>query len=170
MKPPEDPLNLQVRLATPDEADTLAALLSAAFVEYAPLYTAAGFAATTPTALQILSRWGEGPVWIARRGSRSLGTVAAVLKGQAVYVRSMAVPPEARGQGVGRLLLEQVEHFAREQGCQRLFLSTTPFLQRAIRLYEQFGFVRTREGPIELHGTPLFTMEKRLQVEIVSSK
>lgn len=28
--------------------------------------------------------------------------------------------------------------------------------------YEHFGFRRTDEGPHDLHGTPLFTMEKRL--------
>jgi hypothetical protein len=29
-------------------------------------------------------------------------------------------------------------------------------------LYEKFGFQRTGEGPHELAGTPLFTMEKKL--------
>ena len=49
------------------------------------------------------------------------------------------------------------------QGFQRMFLSTTPFLLAAVRLYEQFGFQPTDAGPRELFGTPLFTMEKRLQ-------
>jgi ribosomal protein S18 acetylase RimI-like enzyme len=43
---------------------------------------------------------------------------------------------------------------------RRLFLSTTPFLDRAISLYERFGFQRNEEGLRELFGTPLFTMEK----------
>ena len=40
------------------------------------------------------------------------------------------------------------------------YLSTTPFLASAIRLYEQAGFVHTSAPPYELHGTALFTMEK----------
>jgi ribosomal protein S18 acetylase RimI-like enzyme len=41
-----------------------------------------------------------------------------------------------------------------------MLLSTAPFLDRAIRLYERFGFRRTNEGPHDLFGTPLFSMEK----------
>jgi len=35
-------------------------------------------------------------------------------------------------------------------------------LSRAIRVYESFGFRRTEDGPQDLFGTPLFTMEKAL--------
>ena len=74
----------------------------------------------------------------------------------------MAVLPAARGQRTGELLLTDVEQFAATQNFQRLLLSTTPFLDRAIRLYERFGFRRTDEEPHELFGTPLFTMEKAM--------
>jgi hypothetical protein len=59
--------------------------------------------------------------------------------------------------------LRQIESFASERGFQRLFLSTTPFLNRAIQLYEHHGFGRRIEGPDNLFGTPLFTMEKILE-------
>jgi ribosomal protein S18 acetylase RimI-like enzyme len=75
----------------------------------------------------------------------------------------MAVLPTARGQRIGELLLLQIESYAGEQGHERLVLSTTPFLHRAIRLYENFGFRRNGEGPHDLFGTPLFTMEKFLE-------
>jgi ribosomal protein S18 acetylase RimI-like enzyme len=78
----------------------------------------------------------------------------------------MAVRPTARGQRIGELLLAQVENFATAERFQRLFLSTTPFLDRAIRLYERLGFRRIDEEPQELHGTPLFTMEKFLSEEL----
>jgi putative acetyltransferase len=163
----ENPSPILVRFARIEEAAIIAALLLEAFGEYEPLYTAGGFAATTPTSEQIRARWSDGPVWIVQQTGRAVGTVAAVPKSQGVYVRSMAVHPEARGQGVGRLLLEQVEDFARQRDCKRMFLSTTPFLQGAIRLYEQFGFVWTGDGPEELEGTPLLTMEKALSVAAV---
>ena len=138
----------------------MAEVLYASFVEYEPLYTRQGFAATTPTAEQILARMREGPAWVSVRQTEVVGTVAAVLKGQSVYMRGMAVLPAARGLQVGTRLIECVEDWALDLGYRRLLLSTTPFLNRAIRLYERCGFRRTDNGPRDLFGTPLFTMEK----------
>lgn len=153
-------MSIRINPGTIDQAPSIAAVLRQAFLEYEPLYTPQGFAATTPTAEQIESRWGEGLVWVAMQNEAVVGTVAVVPKGESLYVRSMAIVQAARGQGVGKLLLEEAERFARENGFQRMFLNTTPFLDRAIRLYERFGFERTEAGPHELYGTPLFTMEK----------
>jgi len=61
------------------------------------------------------------------------------------------------------MLLAEVERFARGGGFQRMLLSTTPFLDDAIRLHQRFGFKRIREGPHDLAGTPLFTMEKAVR-------
>ncbi len=104
----------------------------------------------------------EGPIWVAIRDGVMVGTVSVVEHGESLYIRGMAVLPNARGLSVGQALLHHVEEFALAHGSRRLFLSTTPFLSRAIRLYEHFGFTRTGAGPHELLGTPLFTMEKML--------
>ena len=72
----------------------------------------------------------------------------------------MAILPEARGAGIGKQLLIEIENFAVAGSYRRLFLSTTPFLYRAIRLYGQFGFVRS--GVDDLYGTSLLTMSKHL--------
>jgi GNAT superfamily N-acetyltransferase len=151
-----------IRNAVIEEASVIASVLHEAFIEYESLYTPAAFAATTPTASQIEARWSEGPVWVALQNGNFVGTVAAVPKSFGLYIRSMAVLPAARGQGIAGKLLKEIESFAADHDYQRLFLSTTPFLLHAIRLYEQFGFIRTSDGPYELHGTPLFTMEKFL--------
>ena len=155
---------LQIRIATHADAARIAAVLHDSFIEYERFYTAEGFAATTPTAEHILNRMNEGPIWVVMSESVVVGTVSVVPHGESLYIRGMAVLPQARGQNVGEALLQQVEKFARAEGSTRLFLSTTPFLSRAIRLYEHSGFTRTDEGPHDLFGTPLFTMEKELRM------
>ena len=154
---------VRVKTATQTAADDIARILTEAFREFEPLYTAAAFAATTPTGEVVARRFSEGPIWIAFDENRPVGTVAAVRRADGVYVRSMAVLPGARGKGIGRLLLHAVESFAKESTAPRLYLSTTPFLADAIRLYEASGFCRTDEPPHDLRGTALFTMEKRLR-------
>jgi N-acetylglutamate synthase-like GNAT family acetyltransferase len=104
----------------------------------------------------------EGPVWVALRNGQIWGTVAIVVKAKSAYIRGMAVLPSARGTGMGSALLQHAEKWAIDKQCVRLFLSTTPFLSEAVRLYETFGFRRTDEGPNDLLGTPLFTMEKTI--------
>ena len=150
----------EIRLAGPDDAPAVAAVLLEAFVEFKALYTDEGFAATTPAGEEILNRLKEGPIWVAVRNDAIVGTASAVRKGERLYVRGMAVLPSERGQRIGELLLECIERYAVQHNCNRLFLSTTPFLTGAIRLYERFGFQRTPENPHDLFGTPLFTMER----------
>ena len=161
MRPRPD-VEILIRIAGVEEASAIAAVLRQAFIQYETLYAPAAFAATTPTASQIRERWREGPVWVAVQYESIVGTVAAVPKRSGLYVRSMAVLPAARGQGIAGQLLKEVEGFAMNCQYKRLFLSTTPFLEQAIRLYERSGFQRSDEGPHDLFGTPLCTMIKLL--------
>jgi N-acetylglutamate synthase-like GNAT family acetyltransferase len=152
----------EIRRAAPEDAPAIANLLHESFASFESLYTEGGFDATTPTASRVLERMQEGPVWVALRDGQVVGTVAIVVKGKFAYIRGMAVLPSARGTGIGADLLQHVESWAIDTQCIRLFLSTTPFLSEAIRLYKRFGFRRTEEEPNDLFGTPLFTMEKTI--------
>jgi ribosomal protein S18 acetylase RimI-like enzyme len=156
----EDRPGIQIRFARPDDAPSIAAVLRQSFMEYISSYTEEAFAATTPTSDQVVHRMNEGPVWVAVINNAIVGSVSAVPRGEALYIRSMAVLPAARGKEVGEALLRCVESFALAHGNRRLFLTTTPFLTRAIRLYERMRYRHSGEGPHDLFGTPLFTMEK----------
>ena len=149
-----------IRLATDDDANAIARVLAEAFVAYRPLYTDGAFSATAIDSRGVTARIVEGPVWVAVESGAVIGTVAAVGRGEDLYIRGMAVAPAARGCGVGTQLLEGVEAFARKGGYRRLVLSTTPFLTEAIHLYERSGFGRVPEGAMDLFGTPLFSMAK----------
>ena len=84
----------------------------------------------------------EGPVWIALHNDVVVGTASAVLRVDELYIRGMAVLPLARGLHIGERLLAALESFALAHNCRRMVLSTTPFLLRAIRLYERARFTR----------------------------
>jgi GNAT superfamily N-acetyltransferase len=160
----EDRQQLEIRRANPEDAQAIAEVLQRSFMEFKGLYTAGGFTATTPTSEQIVQRMQHGPVWIAIREGVVMGTVAAMVQNQSVYLRGMAVVPAERRSGAGKRLLQQVEDWARGESYTRLLLSTTPFLDSAIRLYERFGFRPTNEEPYDLFGTRLFTMEKLVDI------
>jgi len=87
---------IEIRRAGPEDAPAIAVVLHESFVEFKALYTDGGFSATTPGTDQILARMREGPIWVALREGAVLGTVAAVVKSDSVYIRGMAVLPNAR--------------------------------------------------------------------------
>jgi GNAT superfamily N-acetyltransferase len=155
--------SLQVRRGTAEDATAVSTVLLEAFREYQSQYTPDGFAATTPDEFSVIERLTEGPIWVAELDNQVIGTASAVLhESRGLYVRGMAVLPEGRGLGVGAVLLDAIESFAKESDCHRLYLRTTPFLHRAIRLYTNLGFEFIEDGSQELFGTPLLTMEKVL--------
>lgn len=59
---------------------------------------------------------------------------------QEVYLDMIAVGPQARGQGVGRALINAVEHKARTMGKSKLTLQVVGTNPGAKKLYEQLGF------------------------------
>ena len=149
-----------IRAATAADAASIASVLADAFVEFRDLYTPDGYRATAPAHDEVERRLADGPIWVAEIGGQVTGTVSAVVREDGVYVRGMAVGRSARGAGIGKRLLKQVHEFAAAQDRSHLYLSTTPFLSTAIQLYQRAGFIPTSAPPYELHGTPLFTMEK----------
>lgn len=151
---------IHIRRAVATDAEAIASVIAESFAAYQAAYTPAAFTATTPRPDQIERRLHEGPMWIAVQRATIVGTLSAVPQDALLYLRSLAVLPMARGQGIGRNLLEQVEQFAVAHAVTRLVLSTTPFLAHAIQLYTQLGFQTSTDGPHDLFGTPLLTMVK----------
>jgi ribosomal protein S18 acetylase RimI-like enzyme len=153
---------IEIRRAGFADAVAVSAVLHKAFAEFRSRYTPGGFSATALNTEQVLTRMQEGPVWVALREGIAVATAAAVVQEKSVHIRGMAVLPSTRRQGIAVALVRQVEEWAKVRGLVRLFLSTTPFLASAIAMYERYGFRRIDEGPHDLLGTPLFSMEKIL--------
>jgi GNAT superfamily N-acetyltransferase len=153
-----------LKIKTAEESDVLLieTLLSVSFAEFKSVYTKEAFKATVIKKNEIFERMSEGPIWIAQIEGKIIGTLSAVLKGGSLYVRGMAVHPEARGRRVGEKLLEEAEKFASVHKINRLFLGTTQYLISAIRLYERKGF--KTYGEKDFYGMRLRMMEKFLNL------
>jgi putative acetyltransferase len=97
---------------------------------------------------------------------RVVGTAGLLCTGPASgEVRKMFLLPEARGQGVGRALLEAVLEAARSRGLERLTLTTRTRYDRAIRLYERAGFRPVGAGRRKRAGDPGIAYALRLAPE-----
>lgn len=58
--------------------------------------------------------------------------------GDDCYLEDLFVAPEARGQGVGRALIEDLVALARSRGWKRLYWNTDASNETARRLYDSF--------------------------------
>ncbi len=61
-------------------------------------------------------------------------------------VEGVRIAESARGQGVGRSLIEHAKGIAQEQGCHLLQLTTNRQRPEAVRFYERLGFVDSHHG------------------------
>jgi ribosomal protein S18 acetylase RimI-like enzyme len=76
-----------------------------------------------------------------------------------INIHDLAVIPDYRGHGIGRLLLERVEAKGRELGCCKLTLEVREDNHRAQRLYQKVGF---GDLPSELGTVRNWFLQKQL--------
>lgn len=86
----------------------------------------------------------------------------------AMEIKRLYVPPEGRGRGVGKALVQHMADIARSRGAKALRLDSTRNLETAIGLYRSLGFQERAPYPESDHfedpvlGPHLIFMEKRL--------
>ena len=149
---------MHIELETPDQPE-VAALLAQLHALHAALYPASTH---SPLALASLQQ-PEVRFLVARDDAgRAAGCVALKRHEGFAEVKCMIVDAAARGQGIGRALLNQLALHALAAGVHELRLTTGIGQAEAIALYERFGFTRcvpydgALADPFDVH------MEKRL--------
>ena len=141
----------------------IARILRESFARFESDYTPEAMQAVTPTADEVVSRFDEGPIWVAVDEDEIVGSVSVVPEPDWLYIRSMAVLPKAQGLGIGNKMLQEAERYAADNGFDKLFLYTTYFSASAIKLYEKNGFYKVRDTTAdEWFGTPGLAMEKNI--------
>jgi ribosomal-protein-alanine N-acetyltransferase len=72
------------------------------------------------------------------RGLQAYSVVQAVA--DEMHVHNLAVPPQRRRRGLGRLLMELALDWGRRRGARRAFLEVRPTNAAALALYGSLGF------------------------------
>ncbi len=83
-----------------------------------------------------------GKIFLLREQHAILGTAALLHLGEGVYeLAKMAVRPQAKGKGYGKLLCQYCIDEAKRLGAKRFFLESNRKQTVAIIMYQQLGFV-----------------------------
>jgi putative acetyltransferase len=131
----------------PEDRQTAAALIAQVLTEYG---LANGKLADNPDGADwdVLNvedaYWATGgEFWVVEQQQRLVGTAGyyPITRGQkAVEIRKMYLLPEARGQGLGRYLLQALEQAAVTKGFRQSWIETASVLREAVQLYESSGY------------------------------
>ena len=146
-----------VRRAAAHEIPEIEAVAVAAYAEYRTEVPAPVFDAYLDDLRRLADHWRDAEVLVAEvegsiagsvlfypdAGSEGLG-----LPSDWAGFRKLAVRPEMRGRGLGRVLTEACIAAALRRGVPTLAIHTTPFMQAARRMYEAIGFRRCPEFDI----------------------
>lgn len=100
---------------------------------------------------------GDRRCYVVARTGRQIAGVAGLLltiPGAEAHVTVIAVDPDRRGQGIGRMLLAHLAGVAIERGADAMTLEVRPSNEPAMALYRRFGFAPegVRRNYYELEG------------------
>lgn len=82
-------------------------------------------------------------VFVAELDGRIAGCAIVSLTASSAHLMNIAVDPDAKGKGLGRLLIEHVEDFARTSGAGDLRLATHVGMPENVALYSHLGWSET---------------------------
>lgn len=157
---------IEIRPARPEEYEAAGRVTAEAYREFVPpegVGDTDGWLRYLEVIADVAGRAHRSMVLVAMEDGRVLGTATIELDevlsehepplgpGEA-RLRMLGVAAEARGRGVGQMLLEATLAMARDLGRTRLVLNTTKRMLAAQRLYERNGFVREADHEDDGHS------------------
>lgn len=133
--------NFLIRDWKPEDRQAAAALIGQVLAEYGLGWEPQGADAD---AVEVETHYRQGEFWVVEQDGRIVGTAGyhPIERGQqAVEIRKMYLLPSARGQGLGRWLLQTLESAIAARGFQEVWVETATVLHQAVGLYEACGYL-----------------------------
>lgn len=135
---------VHIRPIEPADNPALAIIIRNTLAEFGANHPGTVYYDSTTDALYELFQTPGSIYYVALMNDRLLGGAGifpsnGLPEGTCELVK-MYLLPEARGLGLGKLLIEKALAYAREAGYHQVYLETMPELRKAVRVYEKFGF------------------------------
>ena len=157
---------VRIRDARAEERAAVARVTLQAYAEFARVMEPAAWALLDAAVRAALASDAPAEWIVAERGGEIVGSVALYPPAMDAYggmadhapwpeLRLLAVPPPARGMGIGRMLVDECVRRATRMGAAELGLHTSKSMQVAIGMYERMGFVRAPEYDFQPAGAEL---------------
>jgi GNAT superfamily N-acetyltransferase len=134
-----------VRIAVPDDAAAVAALVNRAYQVEA--FFVAGDRTNAKEVRQLMEQGRILAVDCDPPHEGIVGCVFTSVNGGRGYFGMLAVAPEAQGRGLGRALIEACESAARDAGCHVMAIKVVNLRTDLIQRYERLGYVATGTEP-----------------------
>lgn len=105
----------------------------------------------------------DSVLWLARDADGTLLASVHLKKDEnSCHLGMLAVSPLHQNRGLGRLLLEHCEKFARDAwGCRELSMSVIDLREELLAYYERRGYKSTGERIPFPHSNPRYGLPKR---------
>lgn len=141
--------NIEIRSIQPKDNAALAVIIRNALAEFGANKPGTVFFDPTTDALSQLFETPGSFYLVAVAGDQLLGGAgifpsAGLPAGVAELVK-MYLHKDARGKGLGRLLIDRCLEKAKQMGYKSIYLETMPELSKAVTVYEKFGFQYLKE-------------------------
>jgi ribosomal protein S18 acetylase RimI-like enzyme len=148
-------MTTEIREARPEEYERTGVVTANAYREF--------FADAAPDLRSYLEEIADVPgrairttILVAVDGDRIVGSATLELDGRTsqdadplapdeAHIRMLGVHPDARGAGVGKLLMAACEERARAAGRTRMTLHTTTLMRAAREMYASLGYERSED-------------------------
>jgi len=137
-------MEIQIRPIAPGDNNTLARIIRDSLAEFGANKPGTVYYDSTTDHLYELFREPRSGYFVAEQDGRLLGGAGifptAGLPSDTCELVKMYLSPAARGQGLGRRLVDHSLEFARSAGFAQVYLETMPELQQALAMYARLGF------------------------------
>ena len=103
-----------------------------------------------------------GKIFLAKEGEKIVGSAGIMKANDNAYeLVKMAVDPEYRGRGISKLLLDRCIEEVKSLQAKKLFLFSNSQLLTALKLYDQYGFIR-----VDATDSPFVTADVKMELAL----